>query len=200
MITLDLTPRFIRAAEYARQNHPGCRKGTEVPYLAHLFGVASLVLEENGHLPFPVTEDMAIAALLHDAVEDAGGVPRLHDIEANYGQGLAKIVAGCSDSFEEDSDKKSEWEERKAQYIERLWKEPLSTLLVSAADKLYNARAILEDPRVIGPQDWNRLKRGRDQQIRNFCKIVKVYEQRGPDWRIVKQLERTVEELRQISE
>jgi (p)ppGpp synthase/HD superfamily hydrolase len=77
---VQLTPRFTQAVDYARQVHVSLRKGTQVPYMAHLLGVASLVLGETGHVPFPVTEDMAIAALLHDAVEDEGGLPRLRDI------------------------------------------------------------------------------------------------------------------------
>ena len=81
--------------------------------MAHLLGVASLVMGESGHVPFPVTEDMVIGALLHDAVEDEGGLPRLRDIEANFGKEVAKIVEGCTDSFEEDSGEKQEWEERK---------------------------------------------------------------------------------------
>src|SRR5215469_2435985 len=142
---LYMTYRFTRAVEYARNIHVGTRKKTEVPYLAHLLGVASLVMGEAGHVP--VTEDMAIAALLHDAVEDAGGMPRLRDIEANFGAEVARIVEGCSDSFEEDSSKKELWEQRKRDYIERLKAEREDTLLVSAADKLYNVRAILEDHR-----------------------------------------------------
>src|SRR5437763_12874099 len=76
-----LTPRFIQAIDYACQVHTGWRKGTQVPYMAHLLGVASLVMGESGYIPFAVTEDMVIAALLHDAVEDEGGLPRLRDIE-----------------------------------------------------------------------------------------------------------------------
>ena len=107
-----------------------------MPYMAHLLGVASLVMGESGHVPFPVTEDMVIAALLHDAVEDEGGLPRLRDIEQNFGQGVARMVEGCSDSFEVDSNKKQDWETRKRFYIERLPNESQGTLLVSAADKL----------------------------------------------------------------
>jgi (p)ppGpp synthase/HD superfamily hydrolase len=106
---LNLTARFTRAVDYARQVHVSYRKGTRVPYMAHLLGVASLVMGESGHVDFPVTEDMVIAALLHDAVEDEGGLPRLRDIEANFGREVAKIVEGCTDSFEEDSNKKLEW-------------------------------------------------------------------------------------------
>src|SRR5215472_12003231 len=121
-----LTPRFTQAVDYARQIHTGWRKGMEVPYMAHLLGVASLVLGETGWVPFEVTEDMAIAALLHDAVEDEGGLPRLRDIEARFGSAVAEIVEGCSDSFAEDSEAKASWEERKQGYVQRLREEPES--------------------------------------------------------------------------
>ena len=193
-----LTSRFIEAVEYARQTHTGFRKGTQVPYMAHLLGVVSIVLGETGQVPFPVTEDMAIAALLHDAVEDEGGFARLHDIETKFGKEVAKIVEGCTDSFEADPAKKQEWEVRKAGYIERLWNEPRETLLVSAADKLYNSRAIVEDYRAIGPQVWTRLKRGHRQQLWYFDELIKVFEERCPNWRIVEELKRTVAELAQL--
>ena len=196
---LELTPEFTRAVEYARQTHKTYRKGTEVPYLAHLLGVTALVLGEAGHVGFAVTEDMAIAALLHDAVEDEGGMPRLRDIEEKFGANVAKIVEGLSDSFAEDGHKKKPWEERKREYVARLWKEPESTLLVSAADKLYNARAILEDYRQIGPEVWKRFKRGRKDQLRYFEELLKVFTARCADWRIVEELRRTVTELERIS-
>jgi (p)ppGpp synthase/HD superfamily hydrolase len=168
--------------------------------MAHLLGVASLVLGESGHVsPLVVTEDMVIAALLHDAVEDEGGLPRLRDIEAKFGKEVARIVEGCTDSFEQDANKKQEWEVRKSSYIERLWNEPPVTLLVSVADKLYNARAILEDYRQIGSEVWSRFKRGRKQQLWYFDELIKVYEERCPNWRIVRELQRTVAELAQIS-
>jgi (p)ppGpp synthase/HD superfamily hydrolase len=196
---LHLTARFTRAIDYARQVHVNYRKGTTVPYMAHLLGVASLVMGESGHVRFPVTEDMVIGALLHDAVEDEGGMPRLRDIEANFGKEVAKIVEGCTDSFEEDSNKKLEWEVRKKSYIDRLRKEPEGTLLVSAADKLYNAHAILEDYREIGPRLWSRFKRGRKEQLLYFDKLIKIYEQRCPNWRIVSELKRVIGELDQLS-
>jgi len=198
---VHLTLRFTEAVDYARQVHVSLRKGTQVPYMAHLLGVASLVLGETGHVPFPVTEDMAIAALLHDAVEDEGGLPRLHDIEAKFGKEVADIVKGCTDSFEVDSDKKQPWEQRKASYIKRLREEPESdgTLLVSAADKLYNARAIIEDYGEIGAEVWKRFKRGREQQLWYFDELLKIYEARCPNWRIVKELKSVVSELRRVS-
>ena len=196
---IQLTDRFTRAVDYARRIHAGCRKGTDVPYMAHLLGVASLVLGESGHVGFPVTEDMAIAALLHDAVEDEGGLPRLRDIEEKFGLQVARIVDGCTDSFEEDANKKKPWEERKTSYIARLGNEPPSTLLVSVADKLYNAQAILEDYREIGPKVWERFKRGREQQLWYFRELIKVYEEKCPNWRIVAELKSVVAQLRQIS-
>jgi (p)ppGpp synthase/HD superfamily hydrolase len=195
---LHLTARFTRAIDYARQVHVSYRKGTTVPYVAHLLGVASLVMGESGHVGFPVTEDMVIAALLHDAVEDEGGWPRLRDIEANFGKEVAKIVEGCTDSFEEDSSKKLEWEVRKKSYIDRLRKEPERTLLVSAADKLYNARAILEDYREIGAAIWGRFKRGRKEQLWYFGELSRVFEERGSN-RLTEELKRVVCELERVS-
>ena len=196
---VSLTPRFTGAVDYAREIHAGTRKGTGIPYMAHLLGVASLVLGESGHVPFPVTEDMAIAALLHDAVEDEGGMPRLRDIQTKFGPEVAKMVEGCTDSFEEDASKKKAWEERKNSYIGRLRNEPPSTLLVSLADKLYNSRAILEDYREIGAKVWERFKRGREQQLWYFRELLRVYDDRCRNWRIVEELKRTVGELTRIS-
>jgi len=197
---LALTPRFSRAVDYARQIHVGYRKGSTVPYLAHLLGVASLVMGESGHVPFPVTEEMVIAALLHDAVEDEGGLPRLRDIEQNFGPDVARIVKGCTDSFEVDSNQKQSWETRKRSYIERLPKESQDTLLVSAADKLYNARSLLEDYRNMGGEVWKRFKRGRREQLWYFDELLKVYEEKCPNWRLVGELKRVVRELTQLSE
>ena len=196
---LHLTARFTRAVDYARQVHVNYRKGTSVPYMAHLLGVASLVMGESGHVRFPVTEDMVIGALLHDAVEDEGGLPRLRDIEANFGKEVAKIVEGCTDSFEEDSGEKQEWEVRKRSYIERLRKESEGTLLVSAADKLYNARAILEDYRQVGVEVWKRFKRGRKEQLWYFDELIKVYKRRCPNWRTVTELKLVIGELARLS-
>jgi (p)ppGpp synthase/HD superfamily hydrolase len=196
---VQLTHRFTEAVDYARRVHVELRKGTQVPYMAHLLGVASLVLGETGHIgPHIVTEDLVIAALLHDAVEDEGGLPRLRDIEEKFGKEVAKIVEGCSDSFEQDPNKKQVWEVRKAAYIERLWNEPPATLLVSV-DKLYNARAILVEYRQIGAEVWTRFKRGPEHQLRYFDELIKIFEQRCSGWRIVEELKRTVKELAQLS-
>jgi (p)ppGpp synthase/HD superfamily hydrolase len=195
---LFLGSRFTSAMDYARLVHIERRKGTEIPYMAHLMGVASLVMGEAGHAGFPVTEDMVIAALLHDAAEDHGGLPRLKDIEHNFGSNVARMVEGLSDSLTEDPEKKQSWQERKEAYIERLREEPADVQLISAADKLYNARAILEDYREIGPRVWERFKRGRREQIWYFDELLKVLKSSGAS-RIVEELGRVVNELRQIS-
>jgi (p)ppGpp synthase/HD superfamily hydrolase len=195
---LHLTDRFTRAIDYARQVHVNYRKGTSVPFMAHLLGVASLVMGESGHVRFAVTEDMVIGALLHDAVEDEGGLPRLRDIEANFGKEVANIVEGCSDSVAEDSSRKQEWEARKTTYINRLYKESEGTLLVSAADKVYNAHAILEDYRELGTILWSRFKRGRKEQLWYFTELIKVYEKRDSN-RLIEELKRTVDELARLS-
>jgi (p)ppGpp synthase/HD superfamily hydrolase len=191
---LFLSARFTAAVDYARHLHIETRKGSGIPSMAHLFGVASLVMGENGHAPVPVTEDMVIAALLHDAVEDHGGMVRLHDIEHNFGANVARMVEGLSDSFAENADDKASWEERKSSYIERLANEPLDVQLISAADKLYNARAILSDHRDIGALVWERFKRGRDEQMWYYQELLRVFKAQ-PGNRIVEEFERVVSQL-----
>lgn len=195
---LHFTERLTRAVDYARHLHIERRKGTGIPSMAHLFGVASLVIGEAGLTDFPVTEDMVIAALLHDAVEDHGGALRLEDIRQNFGANVARMVEGLSDSLAEDPNAKDRWEQRKQAYIDRLRDEPTDVRLISAADKLYNARSILEDYRLIGPEVWRRFKRGRDLQIWYFDSILAVFKSKGKT-RIVDEFERVIAELRQIT-
>lgn len=194
----QLTPRFTAAVEYVRTLHTESRKGTPVPYLAHLLGVAALVLGESGNAPVEVTEDMALAALLHDAVEDHGGLPRLREIESTFGPEVARMVAGLSDTFAGDHDQKEGWEQRKTGYIERLLHEPDDVLLISLADKLYNARSILEDYRIVGPKVWERFKRSRDQQLWYFHELLRAFHARTK-MRILAEFERVVRELESIS-
>jgi (p)ppGpp synthase/HD superfamily hydrolase len=195
---LHFTGRFTSAVEYARHLHIERRKGTDIPYMAHLLGVASLVMAEAGHAGFPVTEDMVIAALLHDAVEDHGGLPRLEDIEQNFGPNVARMVKGLTDSFAADSGNKDPWQHRKQAYISRLRQEPADVQLVSAADKLYNAKAILDDYRVIGPKIWDRFKRGRKDQLWYFNSLLAVFKESGGG-RTVDELERVIGELTRLS-
>jgi len=190
---LFLSGRFTEAIEYARQLHTEFRKGTDIPYMAHLLGVAALVMGEAGGGVL-VTEDMVIAALLHDVVEDHGGLMRLHEVEQRFGANVARMVKGLSDSFAEGQQPKDEWKKRKSEYIERLRHEPDDVLLISAADKLYNAKAILDDFEDIGEAIWKRFNRGADQQIWYFDELLAVYLLR-PRNRIVNELECVVGEL-----
>src|SRR5579871_1791485 len=147
-------PQFQRAFLFAAEKHKGQpRKTTSIPYIAHLMGVASLVFEAGGD------EDLAIAALLHDVVEDCGGAPKLKQIRRRFGTRVAKIVDGCTDAY---GLPKPPWHDRKVSYINRLKKEDDETRLVSAADKLNNVRSILSDYRAIGESVWSRFHGGRD--------------------------------------
>jgi (p)ppGpp synthase/HD superfamily hydrolase len=195
---LQLSQRFTDAVDYARRVHTEMRKGTEIPYMAHLLGVAALVMGEAGHAWLPVTEDMVIAALLHDAAEDHGGAPRLKEIESIFGFQVARMVAGLSDSLAENDEEKNPWDERKQAYIQMLRNEPADVRLISVADKLYNARTILEDYREMRSLIWGRFKRGRKEQLWYFEELLKVYEG-FPAIRIVGEFSRVVAELREIS-
>ena len=192
---LLLTERFTKAVDYARRLHTEFRKGTRIPYLAHLLGVASLVLSETDG-KVPVTEDMVIAAILHDTAEDHGGQPRLDDVEKEFGPHVARMVDGLSDTLAADHDKKEGWEQRKEAYLARLLHEPLDVLVISAADKLYNAKTILDDLRdpLIGPRVWERFKRGREQQLWYFHALLAIFKDRL-DSRLVGELERVVAQL-----
>lgn len=195
--TLVLTDRLTRAVDYARKLHTETRKGTEIPYIAHLLGVASLVMGEAGRT-IPVTEDMVIAAILHDVVEDHGGKPRLDDVRKTFGEHVANMVEGLSDTLAEDHDKKEGWEERKTAYLRKLHDESIDVLLISVADKLYNAKAVLDDYKEIGPEVWKRFKRGRNEQLWYFDSLIAIFQLRMSN-RIVDELQRVVAELASLS-
>ena len=151
---LKLGRRFQRAFEFAAEKHrKQTRKASTIPYIAHLMGVASLVLEAGGD------EDMAIAAFLHDVVEDCGGAAMLKEVRRRFGKRVAHIVDGCTDVYETP---KPPWKERKVSYIDRLKRENSDTRLVSAADKLNNIRSILSDYRALGESVWTRFNGGRE--------------------------------------
>jgi (p)ppGpp synthase/HD superfamily hydrolase len=195
---LMLTGRFTSAVDYARHLHIERRKGTEIPYMAHLLGVASLVMAEAGHAAIPVTEDMVIAALLHDTVEDYGGSVRLEDVRENFGANVARLVEGLTDSFVEDSGNRGPWRQRKEDYVSRLRREPADVQLISAADKLYNAKAILDDYHAIGPKIWDRFKRRRAEQLWYFNALLEVFEEAGGG-RTVSALRSVITKLTEIS-
>ncbi len=139
---MTLSPLFEAALQFALAAHKNhFRKGTKVPYVSHLLSVASIVLDYGGD------EDQAIAALLHDSVEDRGVAPE--EIRRRFGDKAADIVIACSDSLEKDPTKKADFQSRKETYLRQLKTAPPPVLLVSAADKLHNARSNVKDWREV---------------------------------------------------
>ncbi|RCK77982.1 MAG: GTP pyrophosphokinase [Candidatus Ozemobacter sibiricus] len=164
---MELTGRFKEALAYAFDLHcHQIRKGSGVPYVAHLLAVAANVLDHGGD------EEQAIAALLHDAVEDQGGRATAAAIRERFGERVAAIVAGCTDT---ELTPKPPWRQRKEAYLAHLAHAPADVLLVSASDKLHNARAILADLRQVGSQVWDRFSGGRDGTLWYYRALVTTY-------------------------
>ncbi len=190
-----LGERFDKAIAYALATHRlQYRKESNVPYTAHLLGVCAIALE------FGATEDEAMAALLHDAVEDCGGRPRLEDIRERFGSPVADIVAACSDSFESDAGaEKRPWYDRKRAYIDELSdgaKTSESALLVSASDKLYNALAIMNDVGLHGDSVYARFKSRKSGTLWYYRSLAEAYGRRtGRHSPIAAQLGKVVHEL-----
>jgi len=192
-----LTERFEHAVGYANRIHANqTRKGTGIPYLSHLLGVASLVLENGAE-----SEDEVIGALLHDAAEDQGGRLRLDDIRERFGDVVAHIVDACTDTYE---DPKPPWRGRKETYVAHVRERVGSggdepALRVSLADKLYNTRSILADVRESGEAVFERFSGKRDGTLWYYAALVDAF--RGFPNRMVGELDRTVGELRrQVAE
>jgi len=184
--TTRLGPRFLRAFVFAAEKHKGqTRKASSIPYVAHLMGVASLVLEAGGD------EDLAIAALLHDVVEDCGGTPMLKEVRRRFGSRVAKVVDGCTDAY---TDPKPPWRERKESYIARLRNEDKETRLVSAADKLNNVRSIVSDYRAVGESIWSRFNGGREGTLWYYRTLRDEFLKDRPN-RITRDLALAVREL-----
>jgi len=166
-----LGERFSEALRYALEAHrTQLRKGTRVPYASHLLGVCALVLEHGAD------EDVAIAALLHDVAEDQGGEPRLADVRARFGERVARIVAQLSDSLSQDSATKAPWKERKLAYLDRLRHDDTDALLVSAADKVHNARAIVASVRAEGIGAYARFGPGKADPAIGQAEVLWYYE------------------------
>lgn len=181
-----LGERFEDALVYATNLHQHqFRKGTAIPYVAHLLAVASLVLEHGGG------EDEAIAALLHDAVEDAGGAPVLEEIRRRYGDTVADIVDGCTDAYGKP---KPPWLERKKSYIAKLSGASPAVRLVSCADKLHNALSTLRDYRTHGEVLWNRFNATRNDLLWYYRALADQFLQNGPAL-LARELDRVVREL-----
>ena len=178
-----LSEKFDRALVYASQLHRNqIRKGSGIPYIAHLLSVSSRVLVAGG------SEDQAIAALLHDAAEDQGGQPTLDEMRNRFGAAVAQIVADCTDSWVEP---KPEWRPRKEAYLTALHTKATTSLLVSLADKVDNAEAILSDYRSIGDALWGRFTGGREGTIWYYRTLSKIFERALP-CELTNELSRTV--------
>jgi (p)ppGpp synthase/HD superfamily hydrolase len=189
-----LTDRFDRALLYAAYIHGGqTRKETGIPYIAHLLAVSATVLEYGG------SEDIAIAALLHDAVEDQGGTPRLHDIRNRFGDRVADIVRDCSDSTSH-GEKKEDWSTRKARYLAHLENVDDETLLVSLADKVHNARSILRDAKnpEIGRLVWDRFKKPKDQTVGYYARLAEVFSRRWPRHQLADEMRHLAKKLAEV--
>jgi len=169
---MELTARFTEAMTFTALLHGDqFRKGTDVPYLSHLLAVAGSVIENGG------SEDEAIAALLHDAIEDradrlGGSENLLALIRRRFGVRVAEIVIGCSDS---EAIPKPPWRERKERYLAHLAEADRSVLLVSAADKLHNARRILADYRQLGETLWPRFNAPGRDILWYYASLVEAY-------------------------
>ena len=186
---MPYTEKLEEALLYAvRLHRDQTRKGTGVPYVTHLLAVAAIVGESGG------TEDEVIAGLLHDAPEDAGGEARLEEIRDRFGDNVADIVAGCTDTYE---DPKPPWRARKEAYIAHLANAPASVRLVSAADKLHNARSVLSDYRAVGEDLWGRFNGGRDGTLWYYRAVADALAGHGP---ISDELGRAVAELERLAD
>ncbi|HEY0756551.1 MAG TPA: HD domain-containing protein [Ktedonobacteraceae bacterium] len=181
-----LSARFDEALVFASNLHVRqVRKGSNIPYLSHLLSVTALVLENDGD------EDEAIAALLHDAVEDQGGDATRQAIRRRFGEKVVTIVNGCTDA---DTLPKPPWHERKQRYIEHLASASPSILLVSAADKLHNARSLLRDYEVVGEQLWLRFRTGKEGVLWYYRSLIATYNTYYPT-PLTAELTRTFREL-----
>jgi (p)ppGpp synthase/HD superfamily hydrolase len=183
---VKLGQRFERALVFASKKHAGqTRKKTQAPYISHLLIVAGLVLEAGGD------EDLAIAALLHDTVEDCGGAPVLKEIRRRFGKRVAHVVEGCTDT---DETPKPPWRKRKEDYLKHLRTADADTRLVSAADKLHNARSVLTDYRAIGESVWERFAGQRAGTLWYYRALAREFRRRKSN-RVIAELSRAVHEL-----
>ena len=193
--------RFRDALVWAAELHEDQkRKGGDVPYVSHLIGVAAIVLEHGGD------EDQAIGALLHDALEDQAHKMSPNEIRARFGDRVEAIVEACTDGNpEEQRDRDpARWRVRKQIYIDQVATKPADALLVSMADKLYNARAILEDFREIGDKLWPRFTAGRVGNLWYYRALLTAFKARledrpGGGIRLWHELDRTVAEIERLA-
>ena len=170
-----LSERFFEAVKYATELHKDqTRKSTDITYISHSLGVASLILEAGGD------EDQAIGGLLHDIAEDCGGEPRLKEIKAKFGDRVEAIVRGCSDSLVPIDAEKAHWDIRKAAHIKHLKHADMDILIVTAADKTHNARAIATDLLDVGDKVWERFNADRKEILWYYNEVYAVLDGKVP--------------------
>ncbi len=188
--SIKLGPRFNEAFLFAAEKHGlQTRKKTGIPYISHLMSVAALVLEAGGD------EEAAIAALLHDVVEDCGGHSVLDEIRQRFGERVAGIVAGCTDAY---TIPKPPWKTRKLEYLDHLRSASEDIRLVSAADKLHNVRTILADYRRDGDSVWDRFSGHREGTLWYYRAVLDVLREGKPN-PLVDELHRVVTELETLA-
>jgi hypothetical protein len=170
--TTTLNPdRYAAAVAFATAAHAGqLRKGTAIPYVSHPLAVSGLVLEFGGD------EDQGIAGLLHDVVEDCG--VSLLEVSRRFGVRVAGLVEGCTDGAPDEHGRKAPWRERKERYLQHLEECPEDTLLVSACDKLHNARCIVSDIRMVGDHVFDRFSASRELVIWYYRRLAGVFGRR----------------------
>jgi len=183
---MKLSTRFEEALVFATQLHAGqTRKGTTIPYISHLLAVTAIVLEHGDD------EDEAIAALLHDSIEDQGGASTREEIRRRFGDGVVEIVDGCTDT---DVMPKPPWRVRKEAYIAHISVASAPVRLVSAADKLHNARAVLQDYRIVGEALWKRFNGGKEGTLWYYRAVVDALRKAGTS-PLIEELDRVVSEI-----
>ena len=189
--TPKLTHRFEKALVYAHKlHHKQTRKAGNIPYISHLLSVAALVIENGGD------EDEAIAALLHDAVEEQGGKATREVILNMFGQRVTEIVDGCTDA---DTIPKPPWQERKEQFIERMHHASSSVRRVVLADKLHNARSILRDLFTHGEVTWDKFKGGKSGSLWYYRSLLEIFLETDADSWLVQELNRVVNEFESVT-
>ncbi len=188
---MKLSEKFEEALVYATQAHGNqMRKKTGIPFVAHILGVTAIALE------YGASETEAISALLHDTVEDCGGADRLRDIREKFGDDVAGIVDGCTDTYETP---KPPWLERKRAYIEHLKDSDSSTRLVSASDKLHNTRAILAELRRHGTDVFDRFGGKKDGTLWYYRTLVTAFREHGNHTDLIGELDRVVTEIEKLT-
>jgi len=188
---IRLTDKVAKALALAIKAHDGqYRTKTAIPYIAHPMGVASIALEHGAD------EDLAMAALLHDVVED-GGAEYAVQIRAEFGDRVADIVAGCTDGVPDSAGNKPPWAERKEAYLRHLRSASDDVLLVSGSDKLHNARAIVEDLLKIGQDVFKRFSSSKEQTLWYYESLAQIFSSRGSP--VAKALTETVDQMKRLS-